>query len=63
MLNELYALTWDGTNVDYLGEQDDTDNVASFGTNAWGDEYVVETKLSFQPPHPANSRIFRIAPQ
>ncbi|NJK32491.1 MAG: PQQ-dependent sugar dehydrogenase [Deltaproteobacteria bacterium] len=63
VLNDLYALTWDGTNVDYLGQQDDTDNIVSFGTNAWGDVYVVEANIGFQPPHPANSRIFRITPQ
>ncbi len=63
VLGDLYALIWDGTNVDYLGVQDEPQNIVSFGTNAWGDVYVVEANIGFQPPHPANSRIFRISPQ
>ncbi len=62
IINELWALTFDGTNVDYLGTMAETDSVASFGTNAWGDVYVVETKLANFPPHPAISNIYRIAP-
>jgi glucose/arabinose dehydrogenase len=63
VLNQMWALTWDGTNVDFLGQVATPPNIASFGQNAWGDVYLAETNLSFNGPHPANSRIFRVAPQ
>ena len=52
-----------GTNVDFLGQVASPQNVGTLGGNAWGDVYVAETNLSNQPPHPATSHIYRIAPQ
>ncbi len=63
VLDSLWALTWDGTNVDFLGQVASPQNVGTLGGNAWGDVYVAETNLSNQPPHPATSHIYRIAPQ
>lgn len=62
VLDSMWALTWDGTNVDFLGLVANPTNVGSLGGNAWGDVYVAETKLSNQPPHPATSSIYRVAP-
>ncbi|HVI03874.1 MAG TPA: PQQ-dependent sugar dehydrogenase, partial [Enhygromyxa sp.] len=62
VLDQMWALTWDGSSVDFHGEVATPNNISSFGTNAWGDVYVVETNLSFGGPHPNNSRIFRVAP-
>ena len=61
VLNEMWTLRWNGTTVEDLTMQGEPANIASFGTNAWGDVYLVETNLSFNGPHPANSRIFRVA--
>jgi len=60
--NRVWALTWDGTTTDFHGEVATVNNVASFGTNAWGDVYAVEANIGFGGQHPDNSRIFRLAP-
>jgi glucose/arabinose dehydrogenase len=62
VLNRMWALTWDGTVAEHHGQLASPSRVGSFGTNAWGDVYVVETNITFNPPHPSNSRIFRLAP-
>lgn len=62
VLNQMWALTWNGTTVDFHGEVASPTNISSFGTNAWGDVYVVQTNLGFGGPHPSSSRIYRVAP-
>ncbi len=62
VLGKMWALTWDGENTDFVGEVAAPGNVVSFGANAWGDVYVVESAFGIQPPHPSTSRVFRIAP-
>ncbi|MFO7567290.1 MAG: PQQ-dependent sugar dehydrogenase [Enhygromyxa sp.] len=63
VLNRLWALTWDGAALEDHGQLATPNNISSFGTNAWGDVYLVETNIGFGGGgHPSNSRIFRVAP-
>ncbi len=63
VIGSLWSLVWDGTSTNFLGEVASVSEVGSLGGNAWGDVYVAETILGNQPPHPAVSNIYRIAPQ
>lgn len=63
VLDTMWALTWDGSTVTDHGVVANPSSVTSFGTNGWGDVYVVQGNFGFQPPHPSNSVIWRIAPE
>lgn len=62
---ELFALRWDGTNVDDMGMVFDfpnSENIIGSGTNAWGDVYITTVYVPAPNGPIEDGRIYRLAP-